>query len=42
MNGEIVDGVLNFFVNYNMFVYKVEVPADNMEVLGIETDAKGW
>ncbi|MGW8381278.1 phage tail terminator family protein [Streptococcus parasuis] len=42
MNGEVVDGVLNFFINYNMFVYKVEVPADNMEVLGIETDAKGW
>lgn len=42
MNGEVVDGVLNFFINYNMFVYKVEVPADNMEVLGIETDTKGW
>ncbi|WP_392462360.1 DUF6838 family protein [Streptococcus parasuis] len=42
MNGEVVDGVLNFFINYNMFVYKVEVPADKMEVLGIETDAKGW
>jgi hypothetical protein len=42
MNGEVVDGVLNFFVNYNMYVYKVEVPADNMEDLGIDVDAKGW
>jgi hypothetical protein len=42
MNGEIVDGVLNFFINYNMFVYKVEVPGENMEDLDIKTDAKGW
>lgn len=24
MKGEIVDGVLNFFINYNMFMYKTE------------------
>lgn len=41
MNGEIVDGVLNFFVNYNMFVYKVEDQTP-MEELEINTDAKGW
>ena len=33
MNGEIVDGVLNFFVNYDMFVYKKkeisETPMDD-------------
>lgn len=30
MRGELVDGVLNFLVNFNMFVYKVE-DADLME-----------
>lgn len=30
MHGELVDGVLNFLVNFNMFVYKVE-DADLME-----------
>jgi hypothetical protein len=41
MKGEIVDGVLNFFVNYDMFVYKVEdkTPMEEME---INADAKGW
>lgn len=42
MKGEVVDGVLNFFVNYNMFVYKVETPADSMENLQVDTDVKGW
>ena len=32
MRGELVDGVLNFLVNFNMFVYKVE-DADLMEEL---------
>lgn len=41
MKGEVIDGVLNFFVNYNMFVYKVEVPADNMENLDVNSDVKG-
>lgn len=41
MNGEIVDGVLNFFVNYDMFVYRVEEPGDNMEDLDVKTDVKG-
>lgn len=40
MKGEIVDGVLNFFVNYDMFVYKVETK-DLMEDLEVNTDAKG-
>lgn len=40
MKGEVVDGVLNFFVNYDMFVYKVEVK-DLMEDLEISADAKG-
>lgn len=42
MNGEVVDGVLNFFINYNMFVYKVETPGESMGDLDIKTDAKGW
>lgn len=41
MNGEIVDGVLNFFVNYDMFVYKVEEPGDSMADLDVKTDVKG-
>lgn len=40
MNYEIVDGVLHFFVQYNMFVKKIEV-VDDMETLTIETDVKG-
>lgn len=42
MNGEMVDDVLNFFVNFNMFVYKVESPADSMENLNVNSDVKGW
>lgn len=41
MNGEIVDGVLNFFVNYDMFVHKVEEPGDSMADLDVKTDVKG-
>jgi len=28
MNGEIIDGVLNFFVNYDVFVRKVGIPGE--------------
>lgn len=31
LNHQIVDGVLHFFVNYNFFVVKTEVPSDYME-----------
>ncbi|MBA9087475.1 hypothetical protein FHR92_003960 [Fontibacillus solani] len=41
MKGEVVNGVLSFFVNYNMFVYKVEVPADEMESLEVKSDIRG-
>ena len=41
MSSEMVDGVLNFFVNYDMYVYKVEVPGEPMENLNVRTDAKG-
>ena len=41
MHYEVVDGVLHFFVDYNMFVNKVEVPADNMETLTVNNDVKG-
>ena len=42
MNGEIVDDVLNFFVNYDLFVYKeeTEIPSD-MESISHNTDLKG-
>lgn len=41
MNGEIVDGVLNFFINYDMFVYKVEVKTPMEELERTQTDVKG-
>lgn len=40
MHGEVVDGVLNFFVNYDMFVYKVET-ADAMETLDLTSNVEG-
>lgn len=41
MNHEVIDGVLHFFVNFDMFVNKVVVPEDDMEVLDHETNVKG-
>lgn len=35
MRYEIVDEILHFFVNYDMFVYKVSEPLPTMEVLKI-------
>ncbi len=40
MKGEIVDGVLNFFLNYDMFVYKVKEET-SMESLIVDSNAKG-
>lgn len=40
MHGETIDGVLHFFVNYDMFVYKVE-SKEPMEDLDLSTDVKG-
>lgn len=43
MHSELTDGVLNFFVNYNMFVYKFKDEERlNMEELEVsDTDVKG-
>lgn len=41
MNGQIVDGVLNFFVNYDMFIYKVVPSEDEMETIEFNSDVKG-
>ncbi|ABX43317.1 phage tail terminator family protein [Lachnoclostridium phytofermentans] len=41
MNGEIVDGVLNFMVNFNLFVYKDADRADEMDTVTVKSDAKG-
>lgn len=41
MRYETVDGVLHFFVDYNMYVRKTAVPADNMETLIISDGVKG-
>ena len=35
MHGEYVDGTLNFFVNYDMFVKKKEVEADTAEIINL-------
>lgn len=40
MKGEVVDEVLNFFLHYDMFVYKDEIK-DKMEILKVNTDTKG-
>lgn len=41
MRGEVIDGVLSFFVNYDMYVYKVETPEPTMEDADYNTDVKG-
>lgn len=41
MNGEIVDDVLSFFVNYDMFVYKETITEPTMETVDYNTDVKG-
>jgi len=40
MNGEIVENILNFFVNYDFFTYKME-QEEAMETMVIKNDAKG-
>ncbi len=41
MHYEIVDGVLEFFVNYNAFVIKVTEAVDSMETATIDSGLKG-
>lgn len=41
IHSEIVDGVLNFFVNYDCFVYRVEEPEENMGTIKISQTLKG-
>jgi hypothetical protein len=38
MKYEVVDGVLHFFVNYNLYIKRVEVPIDNMETLTVNNE----
>ncbi len=40
MNYEVVDGVLNFFVNYDLIIYKVE-PSDAMDEISQDVTVKG-
>lgn len=40
LNGEIVDEVLHFFVNYNFYVRKTEDVADYMENVTVESEIK--
>lgn len=41
MHGEISDGVLSFFVNYDMFTYEKESVADSMENVIHNANVKG-
>lgn len=41
MSANLVDGVLHFFVNYNMFVIKESDPVDEMEGLAINGTIRG-
>jgi hypothetical protein len=41
MHGEVVDNVLSFFVNYDMYVYKEEAVEPGMESVSHSTNMKG-
>lgn len=41
MHSEVVDNVLSFFVNYDMYVYKEKPAAPAMETVTYNTNAKG-
>lgn len=41
MHSEVVDNVLSFFVNYDMYVYKEKDNEPNMETVTFGTTAKG-
>ena len=41
MRAEFVDGVLHFFINYDMFVYKEAEPGTPMEMMKQNTGLKG-
>lgn len=41
MHGEVVDGVLSFFVNYDMYVYKKKDTEPMMETVSHSTNMKG-
>lgn len=41
IHSELVDDVLSFFVNYNLYVYKEEPTAPAMETVTYNTNAKG-
>jgi len=41
MNHESIDGVLHFFVNFNMHIKKIEDPSDNMETFTVNNNVKG-
>ena len=41
MHGEVIEGVLNFFVNYDMFVYKKQEKEPVMEDVAYNSDVKG-
>ena len=41
MHAEVVDGNLNFFVNYDCFLYRKKVPGEAMETVGVDPRVKG-
>ena len=41
MRYEVVDGILHFFVNYDLFVYRMVESVSAMEEVSSETSVKG-
>jgi hypothetical protein len=41
MHAAVVDGNLNFFVNYDCFLYRKKVPGEAMETVGVDPRVKG-
>ncbi len=42
MHSEVIDDVLSFFVNYDMYVYKEKAVESKMEAFEYKTDVKGY
>ena len=42
MHGEVIDGVLSFFVNYDMFTYKEEPAKSMMQIINRNIGVKGY
>ena len=41
MHSEVIDGILSFFINYDMFVYKAKEDNSYMKTVSYDADVKG-